>query len=220
MKTFLIIVGILALLLLIPLGAYVRYDSEGFVANLIAGPIRIKLFPRKKKKSDKKDKHKSKTKKEKKNRKPKEESKNKKSIGGLINDFYPFVKLAFHFLGHFFHKIRVKTLILHVSFGGAEDAAKAAINYGRAWGVIGVIMASFHERMRIKTENVSASCDFTSGEMRIFVEIKAVILLFDLLAMAIRYGLQALKIYLNNKKRKNPNYLSIKAVQKNESSSS
>lgn len=44
-----ITLGILALLAVLPLGVSVRYDSDGAVVRVIAGPLKITLFPRPKK---------------------------------------------------------------------------------------------------------------------------------------------------------------------------
>ncbi|MBE6932371.1 MAG: DUF2953 domain-containing protein [Ruminococcaceae bacterium] len=211
MKALLIILGMLLLLGFLPVGAYVRYDRLGPLCELILGPVRLRLLPKKKK--DKKPKEKAKKPKEKKERP-------KQPIGGLIRDFYPFVKLGFELLGCFFRKLRVNVLTLHVGFGGAGDPAAAAINYGRAWAAIGALMPQLRRFLRIKKENVSASCDFTSGEMTIFAELKATFFLGDLVAMAIRYGLRALKLLLAMKKRKSQEKSSDKAVQSYEPSSS
>lgn len=231
MKTLLIILGVLVLLALIPLGAHVRYDSEGPWVALVVGPIKIRLFPKKpkkpkkaKKKKEKKEKKPKAPKEEKtgKKKKPKESGKKeKKPIGGLIRDFMPFVKLGLDLLKCFFRKLRVRVLTLHVGFGGANDPASAAINYGRAWSAIGAIMQPIRSLTRIKKENVSCSCDFTSGDMRVYAEMKAVFLLGDLVVMAVRYGFRALKLYLRMKKNQKKNKtISKKGGAVNESSSS
>ena len=53
MKALLIILGVLVLLALIPLGAHVRYDADGAFVWVVAGPIRIRLLPKKPKKAKK-----------------------------------------------------------------------------------------------------------------------------------------------------------------------
>ena len=64
---WLIAIGVLVLLAILPLGASVRYDSEGVLVRLIAGPVKITLFPRaKKKKSPRKARQEKEQKKEKK----------------------------------------------------------------------------------------------------------------------------------------------------------
>ena len=218
MKTLLIILGVLVLLALIPLGAHVRYDSDGPWVALVIGPIKIRLIPKKPKKPKKPKAEKKKKEKKKKPEKPKKE-KEKQPIGGLFRDFYPFVKLGLDLLGCFFRKLRIPILTLHVGFGGQNDPAGAAINYGRAWSAIGAVMQPVRSLTRIKKENVSCSCDFTTGDMRVFAELKAVFLLGDLVVMAVRYGFRALRQYLKLKKSKKKN-LPEKGGAKNESSSS
>ena len=52
-----IALGIIALLAVLPLGVSVRYDEDGAVVKVIAGPVKITLFPRpKKEKKPKKEK--------------------------------------------------------------------------------------------------------------------------------------------------------------------
>ena len=53
---WLITLGILLLLAILPVGVRLRYNSEGVLVKLIAGPVKIVLFPRpKKEKKDKKN---------------------------------------------------------------------------------------------------------------------------------------------------------------------
>ena len=65
MMEWLITLGILTLLAILPLGVSVIYNESGPLVRLIAGPVRLTLFPKKKK--DKKEKPKK--------EKPKEEAK-------------------------------------------------------------------------------------------------------------------------------------------------
>lgn len=218
MKALLIVLGILVLLAMVPMGAHVRYDLTGSWAWLVLGPVKIRVFPQKEKKPGKPKQSKQKKPKPKKKKEPKK--KEKQPIGGLIRDFYPFFQLGSDFLGYFFRKLRARCLTIHISFGGLDDPAAAAINYGRAWAIIGSIMPRLRRRLRIKKENVSASCDFTRGDMRLYAELNAIFLLGDLIAMVIRYGFRSLKLYLPIKKRRKEQTLSDKAVQKYEPSSS
>ena len=68
-----IALGIVVLLAILPLGAHVSYDSDGAVVQIIAGPIRITLIPKKKKDKPKKEKKAKKDKKSKKDKKAKQE---------------------------------------------------------------------------------------------------------------------------------------------------
>ena len=46
---WLIALGIVFLLAVLPLGVRVRYNSEGLLVKIIAGPVKITLLPRPKK---------------------------------------------------------------------------------------------------------------------------------------------------------------------------
>ena len=53
---WLITLGIFLLLAILPVGVRLRYDSDGILVKLIAGPVKIVLYPRpKKQKKDKKN---------------------------------------------------------------------------------------------------------------------------------------------------------------------
>ena len=62
---WLIALGIITLLAVLPLGVSVKYDEDGVLLKLIIGPVKITLFPRPKKdQKPKKKKEKTKEKKE------------------------------------------------------------------------------------------------------------------------------------------------------------
>ena len=85
---WLITLGILVLLAILPLGAAVRYNSEGFSLKVIAGPVRIPLIPGKKKdpEKEKKKKEEKKAKKAKKaGEKPKKKAEEKPKKEALKN---------------------------------------------------------------------------------------------------------------------------------------
>ena len=42
---WLVTAGILVLLAVLPLGVHIRYNSEGLLAKVIAGPVKITVFP-------------------------------------------------------------------------------------------------------------------------------------------------------------------------------
>lgn len=52
---WLIALGILTLLAILPLGVSVKYDADGAIVKLIVGPVKITLFPRQKKEKKKKE---------------------------------------------------------------------------------------------------------------------------------------------------------------------
>ena len=99
---WLITLGILTLLAILPLGVIVRYDAGGLLVRLIIGPVKLTLFPRPKKQKESKPKAAPKPKEE--PAKPAEAKPQKPAhpekppSGGPITDFLPLVKTALEML--------------------------------------------------------------------------------------------------------------------------
>ena len=203
-----ITLGILFLLAVLPLGVSVIYDSEGPLVKVIAGPLRLKVYPlpkkKEKKKSEKKQAKKTaedaslpkppqppKTKKE----KPKEKK------GGSLTDFIPFVKLAFNFLGDFRRKLRLNCLELKLVLA-SSDPCDLAVNYGKTWAAVGNLMPTLERWFVIKKRNVEVECDFTASETLVTARLDLSITLGRLLSLVAVYGVRAVKEFLNFKKKR------------------
>lgn len=224
MKALCIIALVLLALALLPVGAAARYDAGGPWVALCLGPVKLPLYPLKRRRSKPK-KAEKKPKKPSKKQKKQQEAAPKPSggllSGGSVQDFLPLVRLGLDFAGSFFRRLRVDELTLHVRFGGADDPAKAAVNYGRAWALIGSVLPPLRQALNIRRENVSASCDFTQDRMEVYAQLQARIALGAAVAITLRCGGLALRqILLLRKKRNTNSNHSEKAVQANESSSS
>lgn len=196
---WLITLGVLTLLAVLPLGVSARYDAAGVLVRLIAGPVKITLFPRPHK--DKKPK-KSKKKEEKapsekkaapKEEKPKEPQ--EKKSGGSLTDFLPLVKTALDFLGDFKRKLRVDVLELKLILA-ADDPCDLAVNYGRAWTEVGNLMPQLERLFVIKKRNVEVECDFTASETKVFARLDLTITLGRLLAAVFKFAFRALIQFL------------------------
>ena len=203
---WLIALGVLVLLAVLPLGVSARYNAQGPLVRIIAGPVRITVFPLRKK--EKKDKKKPAKVKETVSApaepapqnppappKPKQENKGEEK-GGSFLDFMPLVKLAFDFLGDFRRKLRLDNLELKLIMAGG-DPANLAINYGRAWAAVGNLMPHLENLFVIKKRNVEVECDFTASETLIFLHVDITITLGRLLALVVVYGIRAVKEFLN-----------------------
>ena len=204
-----IALGILFLLAILPLGASVSYDEDGAVVKLIAGPVRITLFPRpKKKKKDKKkdEAPKAKTEKPKKKVKPAgkketsapaapaEEAPRKKK-GGSVTDFLPLVKVLLDFLGDFRRKLRVNVLELKVILAG-DDPCDLAVNYGRAWAAVGNLLPRLERVFVIQKRDIQVECDFTEDKTTILARLDLTITLGRLLAAVLVFAFHALVEFL------------------------
>lgn len=215
---WLITLGILILLGVLPLGVSVRYDSDGPLVKVIAGPLRLTVFPLpKKQKKEKKKKEKSPDPKQAQKEqqakeeaalpkppqppKPEKEKKPKEKKGGSLTDFLPFVKLGLNFLGDFRRKLRLNNLELKLILA-SSDPCDLAVNYGKTWAAVGNLMGALERWFVIKKRNVEVECDFTASETLVTARLDLSITLGRLLGLAAVYGIRGLKEFLNFKKKR------------------
>lgn len=200
---WLIALGILVLLAILPLGAAVRYNSEGFFVKVIAGPIRIQIVPGKNKEKKKKEKPKKKQPKQKKSGKPtgKQPAKPAKEKGGPITDFLPIVKTALDLLNGLRKKLRVKHLELKLVMAG-DDPCDLAVNYGRANAAMGNLLPMLERCLVIRKRDVQIECDFEASETVILAHADITITLGWLLAIVVFYGIRGLKQFLQIKNKR------------------
>lgn len=215
---WLIALGIITLLAVLPLGVSVKYDEDGVLLKLIIGPVKITLFPRPKK--DQKPKKKEKTQEKKEEPKPEpaqqpaqeatpqtpdkkpEEKTEKKKSGGSVTDFLPLVKTALDMLGAFRRRLRLNVLDLKLIMA-ADDPCDLAVNYGRAWAAVGNFLPRLEKVFVIKKRNIEVECDFMAAETKIIARLDLTITLGWILATIVVYGVRALIQFLKiNKKRK------------------
>lgn len=196
---WLITLGILVLLAVLPLGIHVRYDEDGALGKLIAGPIRILLFPRPKKEKPKKE---PKPKKKKKAAAPAAPKPKEKKKGGPITDFLPLVDVALGFLNGFRKKLRVNCLELKIVMAGS-DPCDLAVNYGKAWAALGNLQPLLERVLVIQKRNIVLECDFVASTTLVTARVDITITLGRLLALVAVAGFRAVKELLKiMKKRK------------------
>ena len=191
--------GIVVLLAVLPLGVRIRYDCDGIAVTVLAGPVRILVFPRTKKEKKKKEKPKP----EKKKTAPSEKEPSKKEkAGGSLTDFLPLVKLALELLNCFRRKLRVDNLRLKLVLAG-DDPCDLAVNYGRAWAALGNLLPRLERVLVIRKRDLNVECDFTADSTVVTAGLDITITLGRLIALAVVYGLRGLKEFLSiSKKRK------------------
>ena len=196
MTGWFIAAAIVLLIAFFPVAVQLRYDADGTYVAVRIGLYKMQLIPKPKSGKMKKEKsQKTKKEKPKKEKKAKEPKGKTAAQGGSILDFWPFVELAWSFLGAFRRKLLLKELTLQVAIGG-EDAAKSAILYGQAQAVLNAVYPRFRQLFRIQKENVGIRCDFTEPKMNITAALHIRLLVGDVLHLALIYGLKALKAFL------------------------
>ena len=195
-------------LAILPLGIRVRYNEAGFLLRVIAGPVKITVFPRKKKPK------KQKAKQKKQNAEKSPESTDSgdnppqppkplpepKEKGGSLTRFLPLVRLGLKFLGDFRRKLRVDNLCLRLILAG-DDPCDLAVNYGRVWAAASNLMPQLERLFVIKKRDIQVECDFTAEEISVIAHVDITITLGRLLTLAVVYGLRVLFEFLSMKRK-------------------
>ena len=206
---WIILLAILVLLAILPLGASVLYDAQGVRVRVLAGPVKITVFPLKKKPKKNKPK-KAKKEKPKKGKKPAQaetgEAAGKKPApkspdGGSWTDFLPLVRVALDLLNDLRCKLRVDHLKLHLTMA-ADDPCDLAVNYGRMNASLAGLLAQLERFLVIKKRDVHIDCDFTASQTVVLARLDLTITLGRILSIAVVYGIRALTTFLKIKKQR------------------
>ncbi|MDO5546747.1 MAG: DUF2953 domain-containing protein [Eubacteriales bacterium] len=205
---FWITAAVLLVLAILPLGVRIRYNAAGFVLKVIAGPVKITVFPRKKKPKQQKPKGKKQKKEQIKASAPSEEkpsqsvegNQEQKETGGSLTRFLPLVKLGLKFLGDFRRKLRLDNLYLRLILA-CDDPCDLAVNYGRTWAAVGNLMPQLERLFVIKKRDIQVECDFTAAETRVIAHMDITITLGRLLVLAVYYGIRVLIEFLSMKRK-------------------
>ena len=178
---------VVLLLAILPLGVFVSYDEDGVLVKIVAGPVKITLFPRpkKEKKSEKKSKKKS-------SASPAEQLPKPPQPPKQVPDFLPLVQVALDFLGSFRRKLRINRLDLKLTMAG-DDPCDLAVNYGRAWAAVGNLMPQLERLFAIKKRNIEVACDFTASQTLVKFRSEATITLGRLVSLAVVYGIRVFR---------------------------
>ena len=203
-----IALGVIFLLGILPLGVSARYNGDGALLRVILGPIRLTLFPRRKKEKKPKSPKKNDVQPQKQEEtlpsppQPPKQEPSEKEKGGSLLDFLPLVKVALNFLGDFRRKLRVNCLELKLILAGG-DPCDLAVNYGKAWAAVGNLMPQLERLFVIKKRDVEVECDFTASETLVIARLDLTITLGRLLGLAVVYGVRAMREFIKlQKKRK------------------
>ena len=200
--------AIVLILAVLPLGVCIRYNDAGFLLKVIAGPLKITVFPRKRKQKKQKKKP-DQVKKgqqiessasEEEPPRPPEAQPEQKEKGGSLTRFLPLIKLGLRFLGDFRRKLRLDNLYLRLILAG-DDPCDLAVNYGRIWAAVGNLMPRLERLFVIKKRDIQVECDFTAAETCVVAHLDITITLGRLLVLALVYGVRVLIEFLSMKRK-------------------
>ncbi|MCI6227818.1 MAG: DUF2953 domain-containing protein [Clostridiales bacterium] len=200
--------AIVLILAVLPLGVCIRYNDAGFLLKVIAGPLKITVFPRKRKQKKQKKKP-DQVKKgqqiessasEEEPPRPPEAQPEQKEKGGSLTRFLPLIKLGLRFLGDFRRKLRLDNLYLRLILAG-DDPCDLAVNYGRIWAAVGNLMPRLERLFVIKKRDIQVECDFAASETCVVAHLDITITLGRLLVLALVYGVRVLIEFLSMKRK-------------------
>lgn len=205
---WLIALGILLVIGMIPVGLRVRYNDAGMRLWVLAGPVRINLYPRPQK--EKKKKQEKAPKKEKKPTTGKKASEQKEAKtdpaaapekGGRLTDFLPLAQMALEFLGDFRRKLRLDNLYFRLILAG-EDPYQVAVSYGRCWAAVGNLLPQLDRLFVIQKRDIEVECDFSASETLVIFHLDLTITIGRLLTTAGKFSVRVLKEYLKIRKKR------------------
>ena len=195
-----IVIAVFVLIGCIPVGVDARYLENELSLRLKIGLLKVQVLPAKpKKKKAAPKKEKTAQKKAAASEKP-EKPKTQFSMPKLtVSDILALVNLACDTLGNLRRKLRVEVLMLHVVLGG-DDPAKAAMQYGSAWAVIGMLNPKLDQLFVIKKRDIQPFFDYNETETKISAQLALTITIGRALSLGLTAGVRFLKLWINKKK--------------------
>ena len=179
-----VILTVLFLLSLIRLGGRATFGPEGFGVVLVVGPARIKLLPSEPKAKPKKEKKR----KEKPVAAKGHEQQDKPGTVGRVMQLLPAVAEA---AGALKRRIRIDHLVLTVIWG-AEDAASAAIGYGRANALLGMIWPLIDNNFKVKDCDFRVDVDYGRKSPEFAADAAVTLTVGQLFSFVFHYGIKLL----------------------------
>ncbi len=185
---WMIALGVLVALALLPIGIYAQYNQTGALLQLIFGPLRKTVYPASKKK-------KSGSKQPAKSAASKKSTSTQKSGGVSWQDFMPLLLRVVEFLKVFRKRICVNQLTLKLILAD-DDPCDLAVNYGRANGIVESLVPYLESVFRIKRREIAAECDFTADKTIVIAQLNATMPLYKLCALVGVHGIRIFREYL------------------------
>ncbi len=192
---WLIVLGILVLLALLPVGISMQYNYLGFRLRAVVGFLKIQLIPRKKPR---------KATEEKAEEKPKASGTGKPSVqteetkGGSLSDFMPLVRLGLELLNDLRRKVLVRHLDLELLLAG-DDPCDLAVSYGKACAGVDGLIPLLERAFQIRKRHIRVGCDFAAEQTLVYTRIELVLPVYRILGLAVCYGVRAMKAFIKFK---------------------
>lgn len=195
-----ILVGLITLIMLVPIGADLRYEDEVIRVSVKAAGIKIQLIPKKKKEpkteqSEEEPKPESKPKEE----KPKKHKKGH-ALSLNVEEIIDLLKVVLKGFGRFGRQFKVERFVLHWTAAGCDPYLVA-----RMFSVVNAGLSQLApictERFHCRDSSVWTDIDFVSDRMFFEFGLTMTIRIGQIVGTGIRLAVGALKILLRSKRR-------------------
>ena len=195
-----ILVGLITLIMLIPIGADLRYEDEVIRVSAKAAGIKIQLIPKKKREpKPEKPEEKPKPEPKPKEEKPKKEKK-KRSLSFNAEEILDLLKLILKSFGRFGRKFRVERFVLHWTAAGSDPYLVA-----RTFSVVNAGLSQLApictERFHCRDSSVWTDIDFVSDRMFFEFGLTMTIRIGQIVGTGLRIAAGALVILLRSRRR-------------------
>ncbi len=195
-----VLVGLITLVMMVPIGADLRYEDEVIRVSAKAAGFKIQLIPKKKRepkpeKPEEQPKPESKPKDE----KPKKEKK-KRSLSLNAEEILDLLKVVLKGFGRFGRKFKVERFVLHWTAAGSDPYLVA-----RTFSVVNAGLSQLApictERFHCRDSSVWTDIDFVSDRMFFEFGLTMTIRIGQIVGTGLRIGAGALLIILRSKRR-------------------
>lgn len=185
---------------LIRLGGRAKYDADGFYAYVLVGPAKIQLYPAKPRDKENPKKEKPKKEKQKKEKPKKAETDSGEEKPGTLGRVLKLLPVVGEAAGSLKRKIRIDYLVLTVIWG-AEDAASAALGYGKANAFLGMIWPLIDHNFKVKKCEWNVDVDYGKLKPEFIADAAITITVGQLVSFAFYYGIKLLTNWSRSGKR-------------------
>lgn len=171
MLALVIVLAVLLTLALLRVGVIAEYSADGLSVAAKLGPIKIRIIPSAPRKKAERKKKKEKP--------PKDEKKKP----GKLSDFtemLPSIKSA---LSKLRRKLLIRDITVHF-IAASDNPASAALTFGAASAVFGMITPLLESHFRVKKRDFRTAADFGAAEPYIYVRAALSLAIWEIVYIA------------------------------------
>ena len=196
-----VIVLLITLILLVPVGADLRYEDGVIRISAKAAGIKLQLIPRPKKEEKPEKPKKEKPEKEKKETDQPQKEKKKRSLPFNAEEIFELLKDVLVRIGRFGKKFKVERFVLHWIAAGWDPYYTA-----RTFAVVNAGLSQLApictERFHCKDSSVWTDIDFVRDDMFFEFGLTMTIRIGQIIGTGLSIGFAAAKIFIKSKLRK------------------